>query len=137
MRMFKFVKLQIVELYVKSITEWNLVERVSFFFYEPKAFHILRFWYFKMNQYRLICIQYIDIDNLLTSYPAKWNKYGLLFFAGNFEYRMEEKNREKFDRIEIFFPFFYHLNNERRDLSKILLIASQYIYQLIVSLTLS
>lgn len=31
MRMFKFVKLQIVELYVKSITERNLVERVSFF----------------------------------------------------------------------------------------------------------
>lgn len=36
MRMFKFVKLQIVELYVKSITERNLVERVSFFFMSRK-----------------------------------------------------------------------------------------------------
>lgn len=64
------MKLQIVEVfevYVKSITDWNLVEfltRFFFFYFYEKAFHILRFWYFKMNRYRWICV---DIDNLLTS----------------------------------------------------------------------
>lgn len=113
---------------MKSITEWNLIECVFFlFFFFMKAFHILRFWYFKMNQYLLICIQYIDIDNLLTSYPAKWNKYFIIIFRRKFWILNRRKEqRRRLNRTETRNLSFssYHLNN-----------VNQYIYQLIVSLT--
>lgn len=117
---------------MKSITEWNLIKcvltRVFFLFYFMKAFHILRFWYFKMNQYLLICIQYIDIDNLLTSYPAKWNKYFIIIFHRKFWILNRRKEqRRRLNRTEtrnLSFSSYLYLNN-----------VNQYIYQLIVSLT--
>lgn len=108
---------------MKSITEWNLIECVFFlFFFFMKAFHILRFWYFKMNQYQLICIQYIDIDNLLTSYPAKWNKYFIIIFHRKFWILNRRKEqRRRLNRIEIFlFLLIIWITNY--DLLKIVLI---------------
>lgn len=122
-----FVKLQIVEvveLYQYEINNRMKLNRMCFlsFFFFMKAFHILRFWYFKMNQYLLICIQYIDIDNLLTSYPAKWNKYFIIIFHRKFWILNRRKEqRRRLNRIEIFlFLLIIWITNY--DLLKIVLI---------------